>query len=93
VAKSKRAGEEALRSYSAELGGKGVSLVVVSGDMIEGTITPRLLERKNPGLMEQRRSDAASLPTIDDFAEAIARAAWDTEMRSGDTVFVGSTEW
>jgi NAD(P)-dependent dehydrogenase (short-subunit alcohol dehydrogenase family) len=93
VAKSKRAGEEALRSYSAELSGMGVSLVVVSGDMIDGTITPRLLERKNPGMMEQRRSDATSLPTIDDFAEAIVRAAWDPEMPTGHTVFVGSTDY
>lgn len=93
VAKSKRAGEEALRNYSSELSEMGVSLVVVSGDMIEGTITPRLLERKNPGLMELRRSEATSLPTIDDFAEAIARAASDPKIPSGQTIFVGSTDY
>ena len=92
VAKSKHAGEEALRKYSAELAQMGVSLVVVSGDMIEGTITPRLLERKNPGLMELRRGDATSLPTIDDFAEAIALAAWDPKIPNGHTIFVGSTD-
>jgi len=93
VAKSKHAGEEALRKYSSELSGRGVSLVVVSGDMIEGTITPRLLERKNPGLMKQRRGYASGLPTIEEFAEAIAVAAWDGKILSGETVFVGSTEY
>ena len=92
VAKSKHAGEESLRNYSAELSRMRVSLVVVSGDMIEGTITPRLLERKNPGLMELRRSEATSLPTIDDFAEAIALAAWNAKIPSGHTIFVGSTD-
>lgn len=40
VAKSKHAGEQALRNYVSELNGSGISLVVVSGDVIEGTITP-----------------------------------------------------
>ena len=44
VAKSKRAGEEALREYSIQLANKGITLVVVSGDAIEGTITPRETE-------------------------------------------------
>jgi hypothetical protein len=61
--------------------------------MIEGTITPRLLERKNPGLMELRRSEATRLPTIDDFAEAIARAASGPKIPSGQTIFVGSTDY
>jgi len=47
VAKSKRAGENALRGYAAELAIQGISLVVVSGDLIEGTITPRLLQRRH----------------------------------------------
>lgn len=62
VARSKRAGEEALRNYASELNGSGISLVVVSGDVIDGTITPRLLERKNPGLIEHRRLQLASCP-------------------------------
>ena len=49
VAKSKYAGEQALREYASKLNGSGISLVVISGDVIEGTITPRLLERKSPG--------------------------------------------
>jgi NAD(P)-dependent dehydrogenase (short-subunit alcohol dehydrogenase family) len=40
VAASKKAGEMALRSMIPELDEAGISLVVVSGDLIEGTITP-----------------------------------------------------
>jgi NAD(P)-dependent dehydrogenase (short-subunit alcohol dehydrogenase family) len=92
VAKSKRAGEESLRNYASELNGSGISLVVVSGDVIEGTITPRLLERKNQGLIEHRRLQANKLPTVDEFAEAIANAAADKHLPSGHTVFVGPTD-
>ena len=92
VAKSKHAGEQALRKYAAELNGLGISFVVVSGDVIEGTITPRLLERQNPGLIESRRSETRKLPTVDDFAEAISVAASDTSLPSGHTIFVGAID-
>lgn len=92
VAKSKRAGEDALRAYAEELDSRGISLVVVSGDAIEGTITLRLLERKNPGPLNGRRG-ATGLPSIDEFASAIVAAALDPSLPSGHTVFVGSTEW
>ena len=39
VAASKRAGENALRQMRATLEAKGIALVVLSGDMIDGTIT------------------------------------------------------
>jgi hypothetical protein len=64
---------------------------VVSGDIIDGTITPRLLERSNPGLMESRRNETGALPTVGDFAEVIARAAFDRNIASGHTIFLGST--
>lgn len=92
VAKSKRAGEDALRAYAAEVESKGISLVVVSGDLIEGTITPRLLQRQSPGLIEARRKEAGGLPTVDEFAAAIVSAAANTALSSGHTVYVGSTE-
>ncbi|HEX6546211.1 MAG TPA: SDR family oxidoreductase [Bryobacteraceae bacterium] len=92
VAKSKYAGEQALRDYASELKGSDISLIVVSGDVIEGTITPRLLERKNPGLIEHRRLQAAKLPTIDEFAEAIAAAAADARLPSGHTIYVGPVD-
>jgi NAD(P)-dependent dehydrogenase (short-subunit alcohol dehydrogenase family) len=93
VAKSKRAGEDALREYSKDLTQRGVSLVVVSGAAIEGTITPKLLERKSRGKFEMPSKAARVLPTVDEFAEAIAEAAMDRKLANGDTVFVGSTEW
>jgi hypothetical protein len=89
VAKSKRAGEDALRAYSQE---QGISLVVVSGDAIEGTITPKLLGRKSRGLAETVHAEARVLPTVDEFAEAIATATVDPNLISGQTIFVGSTE-
>jgi len=90
VARSKHAGEAALRSYAAELAEKGISLVVVSGDLIEGTITPRLLQRQMPGLIESRRQEAGSLPTVDDFAAAIVNAAVDRTLTTGQTIYVGA---
>lgn len=64
VAKSKKAGEDALRERIPELTKKGIRFVVVSGDLIEGTITPKLMERNSRGLIETRRSEAGVLPTI-----------------------------
>ncbi len=89
VAKSKHAGEQALRDYSAELTERGISLVIVSGDAIEGTITLRLLERKNHAFAEAFK---VQLPTIGEFAEAIAQAAINASLPSGHTVFIGSIE-
>ncbi len=93
VAASKQAGEEALRARIPELAARGIKLVVVSGDLIEGTITPRLMQRNSPGLIEDRRRQAGVLPTVEDFAHAIADAAANDRLESGTTVFLGSTEW
>ncbi len=93
VAASKKAGEDALRSRLPELSAAGIRLVVVSGDLIEGTITPKLMERANPGFIEERREQAGTLPTVEDFALAIVDAALDDTLDSGATIFIGSTEW
>ncbi len=93
VAASKKAGEEALRARVTDLMERGVSLIVVSGDLIEGTITPRLMERLQPGIIEARREEAGSLPTVEDFARAIVDAAANPLLQTGATVFVGSTDW
>lgn len=93
VAKSKKAGEDALRSMMPRLAELGIRLVVVSGDLIEGTITPRLLQRQMPGLIEGRRLEAGSLPDVEEFAAAIVDGALGTEYESGTTLYVGSTEW
>ena len=69
------------------------SLGVVSGDLIEGTITPKLMERANRGLIEERREQAGKLPTVEEFAAAIVDTCADASLISGATVFVGNTEW
>lgn len=91
VAASKRAGESALRARIPELAARGVSLAVVSGDLIDGTTTPKLMDRKVPGLIEYRREAVGHLPTIEEFAQAIVEAAANAELESGETVYVGST--
>ncbi len=92
VAASKKAGEDALRERMSTLQGSGVSLVVVSGDLIDGTITPKLLNRMRPGVIDERRAEAGWLPTTEDFARAIVNAAA-SEQDPGATLYVGSTEW
>jgi NAD(P)-dependent dehydrogenase (short-subunit alcohol dehydrogenase family) len=93
VAAGKKAGEEALRARVPELAARGLALVVVSGDLIEGTITPRLMQRQDAGLIEARREQAGGLPTVEEFALAIVDAAAQPSLESGTTIFVGSTEW
>ena len=75
VALSKRAGEDALRSMIPMLDAAGVGFVVVSGDMIEGTITATLLERANPGAISARKDSAGRLYNVSEFAAEIAQAA------------------
>ena len=77
VALSKRAGEDALRAKLPELEAAGFEFVVVSGDMIEGTITATLLERANPGAIEARKQDAGRLYNVSEFAAEVASAAVD----------------
>ena len=67
----------------------GIRLLVVTGDLIEGTITATLLERRAPGLTEERRDLTGELPTTESLGEAIASAATDSSLPSGHTVVVG----
>ena len=75
VALSKRAGEDALRDQIPELDAAGIEFVVVSGDMIEGTITATLLQRANPGAIEARKEAAGRLYNVGEFAAEVALAA------------------
>lgn len=77
VALSKRAGEDALRELIPAVEAQGAEFVVVSGDMIEGTITATLLERANPGAISQRRESAGRLYNVSEFAAEVAQAAID----------------
>lgn len=90
VALSKRAGEDALRELIPALAKKGIGFVVVSGDMIEGTITATLLERANPGAIEARREGAGKLYNVGEFAAEIALAAVEA-VPSDNTRLVGDT--
>jgi NAD(P)-dependent dehydrogenase (short-subunit alcohol dehydrogenase family) len=75
VALSKRAGEDALREQISTLDEHGIGFVVVSGDMIEGTITATLLNRMNPGAIDARKQAAGRLYNVSEFAAEIVLAA------------------
>jgi NAD(P)-dependent dehydrogenase (short-subunit alcohol dehydrogenase family) len=77
VARSKRAGEDALRELIPGLAEKGIGFTVVSGDMIEGTITATLLNRLNPDAIAARRESAGKLYNVSEFAAEVAQAAVD----------------
>jgi NAD(P)-dependent dehydrogenase (short-subunit alcohol dehydrogenase family) len=90
VALSKRAGEDALRERLPALTERGVEFVVVSGDMIEGTITATLLERSNPGAISSRRESAGKLYNVGEFAAEVALAAVEP-IPAENTRLVGDT--
>ena len=90
VALSKRAGEDALRAKLPEFAASGIEFVVVSGDMIEGTITATLLERANPGAIAARREGAGKLYNVSELAAEVARAALDP-VPDDNTRLVGDT--
>jgi NAD(P)-dependent dehydrogenase (short-subunit alcohol dehydrogenase family) len=90
VARSKRAGEDALRALIPTLHDAGIGFVVVSGDMIEGTITATLLERANPGAISARKDAAGRLYNVSEFAAEIALAAVEP-VPENNTRYVGDT--
>jgi NAD(P)-dependent dehydrogenase (short-subunit alcohol dehydrogenase family) len=90
VALSKRAGEDALRERIPLLAERGIGFVVVSGDMIEGTITATLLERANPGAIASRRESAGRLYNVSEFAAEVAKAAVDP-IPDDNTRLIGDT--
>ncbi|MGH2533496.1 MAG: SDR family oxidoreductase [Thermomicrobiales bacterium] len=91
VAETKYAGEQALRARQSALADAGVRLIVVTGDLVDGTITAKLLERGAPGLAGSRRDSAGTLPTTINMAAAIVAAAQDRSLSSGHTVVVGGS--
>jgi 3-oxoacyl-[acyl-carrier protein] reductase len=90
VAASKRAGETALYGMRSQFDRAGIHFTVVSGDMIDGTIIVRLLERREPDAVEARRSHA-QLPTVNQFAAAIANAA--STPNPAGIVYVGGADY
>lgn len=91
IARSKLAGERALRELCDEFAGRGIDFVVVSGDMIDGTMIVRLLERRDPNAVSDRR-DHGALPTVAEFATAVADATAVTTP-PGHTVYVGGADF
>jgi NAD(P)-dependent dehydrogenase (short-subunit alcohol dehydrogenase family) len=88
VAQSKRAGEDALRALIPDLEEAGIGFVTVSGDMIVGTITAKLLERTNPGTMAAREAEVGHLLTVEEFADRIVEAA-QAQIPADHTVLTG----
>jgi 3-oxoacyl-[acyl-carrier protein] reductase len=91
VAKSKRAGEDALVEQIPALREKGISLVIVSGDMIEGTVTATLLNRAEPGALDARREAAGKLYSVAEFAQEVARMAT-ADVETGHVELVGGAQ-
>lgn len=91
IAESKHAGEDALRAMTPNLVPIGTDFVVVSGDMVDGSIIVRLLERRNPDAVTDRRSHG-DLPSIEGFAGAIAAATHEPHA-IGDTIHVGGHDY
>ena len=92
VARSKRAGEDALRAMVPTLDRRGIRLTVVSGDMIEGTITATLLDRAEPGAIAARREAAGRLYSVEEFAAEIAELAGRDDLAQAHTELVGGAE-
>lgn len=92
VALSKRAGEDALREQIPALAERGIEFVVVSGDMIEGTITATLLERSNPGAIESRKESAGKLYNVEEFAAEVVSAAVES-IPDNHTRYVGDVSF
>lgn len=92
IATSKQAGEKALRDMLPTFEAAGLTLVVVSGDMIEGSTMVRLFERRDFQAVQARRRAGDGLPTAAEFADAIVRATHEPH-RNGDTVYVGGPDY
>jgi NAD(P)-dependent dehydrogenase (short-subunit alcohol dehydrogenase family) len=92
VALSKRAGEDALRAMADDFQAAGIDFVVVSGDMIEGTVTATLLNRMRPGALDERKEAAGRLYNVEEFAGEIALAIVDP-VPPNNTRLVGDTSW
>ena len=91
VAASKHAGEQGIRALIPALAAHHIRVLVVTGDLIDGTITAKLLERRNPGLATTRTGDGGHATTTEEMGRAITAAVTNTSLPSGHTVVVGGT--
>src|SRR5699024_5779844 len=88
VAKSKRAGELALREHIPSLQDRGIGFVTVTADMIEGTITATLLNRLNPEAIESYRQAGKEVYMVNELAEesAVLVGRHDLDIRHDEDV-------
>lgn len=91
IAASKRAGEDALRDLVPEFDSRRIGFTVVSGDMIDGTIIVRLLQRRDPDAVAAR-TEHGTLPTVDEFATAVADATIG-DHPLGHTMYIGGADY
>ena len=89
VAETKHAGEQALRARQEDLADRGIRLFIVTGDLVQGTINAKLIERILPGFTEGRRQRGFQLPTVTEMGQAIVKAAMDPTLPNGHTIVVG----
>src|SRR5699024_7353487 len=98
VARSKRAGEDALTEQLPAMSETGVACVGVSGDMTEGTVTATLLNRARPGALQARREAAGRPYPVGEFAAEVAAMATadvprgQVELVGGGDDFLARTE-
>jgi NAD(P)-dependent dehydrogenase (short-subunit alcohol dehydrogenase family) len=89
VAASKHAGELAVRALIPALAAEGIRVLVATGDLIDGTITAKLLERAAPGLAAGRSDAGGRVTSVEEMGEAIAAAIADESLPSGWTIVIG----
>ena len=89
VAASKHAGEVSLRNLMPSFSKRKVRLIIITGDIVMGTITAKLLERKESSIKKSYENSMNELPSAKDMAIQIVNSILDNSLESGTTVVVG----
>ena len=88
VAKSKFDGEQNLRKLAPEFVQSSIRFLVLSGDIVVDSSTAKLLNLKDPGLIERQLQKAKRLPTSEDMACAICDSLSSPSLESGEVVYI-----
>lgn len=73
IAATKQAGERRLLALRDIVEPRGVTLKIISADVVEDTATAKLLLRLSADAIEARRCAVGRLPSVDDVAEEVWR--------------------
>jgi hypothetical protein len=94
VALSKQSGEQCLRRMGELFARYRARLHIVSGDIIEGTTTATLIDRAAPGFLRRRKEQVGTLPSVEEFSQAIAQKAVSKRCEDSDPLasWCGSIE-